>query len=84
MCLHSQFCLPTWKKPLGSGSVELELVLIFLASDTTIATAANQQWTSEGPLANPHVFVHHNGVARILCSSSFRMIIEYLGRLSVM
>ena len=47
--LHGQFCLP-----LTSVSVEFELVPIFLVSDADIEATANQRWTSEGPLANPH------------------------------
>ena len=34
---------------------ELEFVPIFLVSDTDIEATANQRWTSEGPLVNPHV-----------------------------
>ena len=56
-----------------------------LSSETDIQAMGNRQWTWVGPLVNPHVF---RGVIapqwrRRFCSSSFRMIITYLGCMSV-
>ena len=65
-------CWPsTRKKSLRSVSVELEPVPIFLVSDTDIEATTNQRWTSEGPLANPHVsrVVIASQWRRSLCSS---------------
>ena len=64
-------------------SVELELVQIFLVSDTDIEATANQRWTSEGPLANPHVIrvVIASQWRRILCRSSSRSA-EKIGRVN--
>ena len=66
-------------------SVELELVPIFLVLHTDIEATANQRWTSEGPLANSHVFraVIASQWRHSPCSSSFRIIIIYLSRMSV-
>ena len=42
------------KKPLRNVSVELELVPIFLVSDTDMEATANQRWTSEATRESLH------------------------------
>ncbi len=41
---------------LSSVLAELEVVPMCLVIDTDTEATANQWWTSEGPLVNPHVF----------------------------
>ena len=64
-------------------SVELDLVPIFLVSDTDIEATTNQRWIPDGHLANPHVF-------RVVITSqwhgspcSFCKITTFLGCMSV-
>ena len=81
MRLHGQFYLPIRKTPERSVSVKWELVQIFLVLDTDIEATANQRWTSDGA---PHVFrvaiaTQWRRSLCSLCSSSFQLIIKYLG-----
>ena len=75
---------PTRKKPLGGEVVELERVLLQLASDTVIYATANQRWTADGRRATSHVFRVAIASQWLYspCSSSFQMRLTYLGRTS--
>ena len=93
LCSHERFYVsvvdfiwrPTRKKPLRGANVELELVLLQLASDTVIYATSYQRWNADGRRATYHVF--RVAIASQWycspCSSSFQMRLTYLGRTSL-